>query len=389
MKGHKHKNSLSMVVIWLLVFFLLPLSYGIVPEETPDADTKEADISFDIRYPTQPDLKTSYQEIFLEARIGAPKGIRRVSLNGRDLLDMNRMEALIESNWDKPGQEENTKFQGMVRRLKERLQGYHTYYLNQICPLMEGYNSLQLLVEDNLGNQKSHQVSIRKIPSHKGYKSRHRMVLAIVPLDQKREDTAETEAYIYKRLLESFAHQARFNLVEREKLPWLMIEKAIKTGEISHGDVARQIAKVTPAEGVIFTDVQKLPDGIEIRARFVDVETGMTLLVHHVFAPIKDFKGNKAFEDLNIIISGLAMKFRDALPLCAGRIIKKEGRTIHVDIGSENRIFPGMIYNIFKDGKEMISKAVIQTVVEGTSKARIPEGEKSWGVKAGYPVSTR
>ncbi|MGA1792207.1 MAG: hypothetical protein ACMUIM_12025 [bacterium] len=389
MKRHKHKNSPSVVVIWLLVFFLLPLSYGMVPEEARDANPRDADISFDIRYPTQPDLKTSYGEIFLEAIIGATNGIRRVSLNGRDLLDMSRMEAMIERNWERPGQQENTKFQGMIQRLKEELRRYHTYYLNQICPLTEGYNSLELLVEDNIGNQKAHQVSIQKIPSHKGYKGGHRMVLAIVPLDQKREDTAETEAYIYKRLLESFAHQARFNLVEREKLPWLMIEKSIQAGEISQGDVAKQIARVTPAEGVIFTDVQKLPDGIEIRARFVDVETGMTLLINRVFAPIKDFKGDKAFEDLNIIISGLAMKFRDAFPLCSGKIVKKEGRTIHVDIGSENGIFPGMIYNIFKNGKEMISKAVIQTVIEGSSTARIPKGEKSWGVKAGYTVSTR
>lgn len=389
MKRHKHKKCLSIVVIWLLVLFLLPLSYGMDPGETHDANTTDADISFDIRYPTQPDLRTPYGEVFLEAIIGAPNGIRRVSLNGRDLLDMSRMEAVIEKNWEKPGQQENKEFQRMIRRLKERLRKYHTYYLNQICPLMGGYNSLELLVEDNLGNQKAHQVSIQKISPDGGYKKGHLMVLAIVPLDQKGADTADIEEYIYKRLLESFAHQDRFNLVEREKLPWLMIEKAIQAGEISHGDVARQIARVTPAEGVIFTDVQKLPDGIEIRGRFVDVDTGTTLLVHRVFAPIKDLEGNKAFEDLNIIISGLAMKFRDAFPLCNGRIIKKEGRTIHVDIGSENGIFPGMIYNIFKDGEEMISKAVIQTVIKGSSTARIPEKEKSWGVKAGYPVSTR
>ncbi len=319
-------------------------------------------------------LTTPYKEIFLEGKVLAENGINQVKLNGQDLFNMNRLKQL----------------------LQDTLPAFKVYHLNHIYHLKQGINNLDLLVEDNAGNKVSKRLQIRNIPLENILKSRRRMYLAIIPLAKKIESKIDVQLYMHNRLTESFTRQARFNLVEREKLPWLLIEKAIRTRGISKKDIvqrniANKLCQMSQAEGIIFAELQKTNKGIEILGRFVNVETGATLFSHRVFAPIQQIKSNKNFEDLNMIVSGLAIKFRDSFPLCAGKITTKKGRIIHVDLGADEGLFPGMGYNIYKDkdGRELISKAVIKEVTKDSSKAGILKGEKSWGIKRGYLVITR
>ena len=124
-------------------------------------------------------------------------------------------------------------------------------------------------------------------------------------------------------------------------------------------------------------------DGLEIKAHFIDIETGESILFHDVFTD-KDKSAERSF-----IISGLAIKFRDSFPICEGEILKKKDLVIHIDIGKKEGIFPGMRYNIFKTEKELISKASIKNVTKSLSKAKITEAEKSESVGIGYKVRTR
>lgn len=319
-------------------------------------------------------LTTPYKEIFLEGKILSENGINKIELNGQTLFTMN----------------------GLKQLLQNTLPALKIYHLNQIYPLKDGINNLDLQVEDNLDNKVSKRIQIRNIPLENILKSRRRMYLAIIPLAQKAESEIDIQRYMHNRLIESFTRQARFNLVEREKLPWLLIEKAIRTRGISQKDILQKnitskICQMSQAEGIIFAELQKTKEGIEILGRFVNVGTGATLFSHRVFAPIRQIKSNKNFEDLNMIISGLAIKFRDSFPLCTGTITAKKGRIIQVDLGADEGLFPGMGYNIYKDKdcRELISKAVIKEMTKDSTRAGILKGEKSWGIKAGYLVITR
>ena len=195
--------------------------------------------------------------------------------------------------------------------------------------------------------------------------------------------------YIYHRLSESFTRQGRFQLVERAKLPWLLIEKAIQAKDISQQEFTRQLGHLTPAEGVIFLDMQKRDNGLEIMARLVDMKSA-TLVFHRVFAPVIEPQGHQAFEELNTIISGLAMKFRDSFPLLAGAVLSREGPIIRVNLGSEKGIFRGIWYNIMGgEGREIICRAVVEEVAKGTSMARVIEEKKIREIRPGCRVSTR
>ena len=393
MKHFTKSHYLTITILgWLLISFFPVLSDGSGPEGALQSNPEDANIRIEITHPSQQGWPTSYQTVFLEGRIEANHGIRRITLNGTDILDIHQLESMAQAGWNDQSQSTEKKkeeFKKLMQQLRDKLSSYHTYYLNRICPLNEGFNPLEIIVEDNLGHQAAKQISIQTVSLDPDFNPRYRMVLAVVPFAEKTGDISKIQDYIYNKLMEALTKQSRFNLVERDKLPWVLIEKAIQTREISQEDVAKQIGNMTPAEGVIFLEIQKTQEGVEILSRYVDVLTGAILLTPRGFSPIRSFETNKAFEEMNIIVSGLAMKFRDAFPLCKGNIIGKKGWTIQVDMGSERGVFPGMVYNIFNKSREPISRAVIKTVTDRSSTARILETQKSWGIKVGDRVMTR
>jgi len=440
--------------------------------ENTKAENTGVALNVTISYPPEERLGTPYRQIFLEGKIQARNGIRRIELNGQELFNGAELEALIQKNWPKfnrgnqgnqnnqnnqeiashnqnpsrgkemPKTQDPSKAQGlskMRQTLKSRLEKYNLYYLNQICTLREGDNRLYLVVEDNLGHKATKSLDIRSTSqvkdtqmknaqvkdSHLGRtdakgidvsaippkessgspgsigspEDQHRMILALIPPVKKAGAPSATPAagtssddlsdYLYHRLSESFTWQGRFQLVERANIPWLLIEKAIQTKDISQEEFARQLGHLTPAEGVIFLDMQKRDNGLEIVGRMVDLKSA-TLVFHRVFAPVSEPQGHQAFEELNTIISGLAMKFRDSFPLLTGAVLAREGPVIQVDLGSEKGIFRGIWYNITsQDGREVICRAVVEEVAKGSSTARVIEKEKSREIRPGCRVSTR
>lgn len=349
--------------------------------------TKEKGISFDITHPPQEDLTTYYKEVFLEGRIETQKGIKRIAVNDRQIFDVAEVQAAIEDNMQNLINmliQKDKEPERYIDLLQEVVRSYNTYHINQRIPLMEEFTTLNLLVEDTLGNQGTKIFHIQRIPREAVFKSEQRMILALLPLDSVTAVESDLQRYIYNKFIESFINDGRFNLVEREKLPWVIIEKTIQSGDrVYQEDIAQEIGEMASAEGVICGYIQKRADGTEILARFVEVDTGLIRLFHDVFTPSEEIK------NIHTITSGLAMKFRDSFPVCTGTIIAKKGKTIHVDTGSEERIFPGMRFNIFKDERELIGQASIREAGEGFSEAEIQKGDTSRDIDVGHWVRTR
>ncbi len=353
----------------------------------PAQSTGENNIYFDITHPQHEEFTTFYKEIFLEGTIEAQKGIQKIELNGKQLFNVSEIEKIVEKNRENLIQmlaRQDRDIENYLQSLYKVVHSCNFYYLNQRIALKDEVTDLHLLVEDTLGNQGSQHYCIQRVPREEVLKSEQRMVLALLPLDAIAAKENTIQNYINSKLIESFISYGRFNLVEREKLPWVLIEKTIQAkGGIYQNNAAQTIGAIAAAEGVICGYIQRREDGTEILARFIEVETGLIRLFHDVFTPHE----NK--ENLHNITLGLAMKFRDAFPICTGAIIAKKRKIIRVDFGSEKGIFPGMLYNIFKDEQELIGKANIEDVREGFSEAKISERETALQVNVGYKVRTR
>lgn len=349
--------------------------------------TTENGISFDITHPTQEDFSTFYDEIFLEGKIKTENGIQSVKLNERPIYDAAELDAVVEQNMQNLIDrlvEQDKDPETYINLLQEVVSNYDTYHLNQRLRLEEEITNVNLMVEDQMGNKASKTFYIQKVPREDVLKSEQRMILAPLPFDAFTESPLDLQRYINSKVIEYFVNYGRFDLVEREKLPWVLIEKTIEAGgKVYKEDIAQKIGEMSSAEGVLCGYIQNRKDGTEILARFVDVDKGIIRMVQDVFTPSDDMKS------LDTITSGLAMKFRDSFPVSTGNIIARKGNSIIVDIGSEKGIFPGMVFNIYKDEEALITKAFISDVEEGTCEARISEGEKVRDVDEGLKVRTR
>ncbi len=353
---------------------------------TPLAQNPQrGDISFDMVYPPLNELTTYYQEIFLEGEIEAKNGINWIELNGKRLPGLNEIRSYESRNRQRliqtlKGQEQNPE--RYVHLFNTILQGYTTHYLNHKICLIKDFTTLDISVEDLLGNRDSKEFRIRKILREDIFQSEQRMLLAILPFETDMDTPYDKERsdFIHKTLYETFIQQGRFNIVEEAAMPWHIVKKGKR---IFDEDTVRQIGEITSAEGIIYGSIQKWLDGIEVNATFRDAENGEVLVFHDVFSP------QDTARDLNTIISGLAIKFRDSFPMCTGTIINRDGQIIYVNMGSKDGLFPGMKCNIFIDDKELISKAVIKKVGEGVSEATLYKKTEEIEIKEGYRVRTR
>ncbi|MCL6583143.1 MAG: hypothetical protein K6U11_05830 [bacterium] len=354
----------------------------------------ESGIIFDILQPAQENFTTYYSEIFLEGRIRAQQGIRRIELNGRVLFEPSELQAMMERKMAELKQrllEQRKDPAYYVQLLQKALWSANFYYLNQRIPLVNKVTDLDLVVEDSRGIRRVRHYRIEKIPREEVIRSEQRMVLALLPFETAQVDEIVATAtaaedkpsqtlvkesdnliksYINDRSQQAFISQGRFNLVERGKLPWVLIEKTIQAvgdtaGQTDQSSAAQKIGRMVAAEGVICGYIQRRGDGTEIMARFIEVKTGLIRLYHDVFTP------TESRESLDIITAGLAMKFRDSFPICSGSIISRQGNSIQVDFGSEKGIFPGMMYNIFEHEQELIATASITETRAGESEAEI------------------
>jgi hypothetical protein len=373
---------------------------------------EEENISLDIVYPPHENLKTYYQEIFLEGEIEAQHGIRRIELNGRELSHGKVIKEIFEENLPQLIQELKKKNQDAEARIKtaqDILRGHGSYYLNQKIPLRAGLTTFVLRVEDNAGHERSKRFQVWKIDREEVLRSEERMRLVIMPFDAEagsddygsddhsdghQEDHQEDYQNeidlerIRDKLFKNFVQQGRFNLSEQEKLPRDLIEEACQTGKVCSEEVVQQIGESTLAEGVICGSVRRWMDGIEIKAWFQETEKGRQVIpLQDVFTPVNNEQNRE------IIISGLAMKFRDAFPICEGKItqVDQGGQVVYTDIGSEicEGIRAGMMYNIFLDQRELIDKARIEEVKERESEAKVWRGEKRNGVVGGMKKTGR
>ncbi|MEW5801633.1 MAG: hypothetical protein AB1847_05955 [bacterium] len=372
-------------------------------EEKEEKEEGEGEnIVFNIVSPPQEDLKTYYQEIFLEGEIEAQYGIRRIKLNGKELSHGKAIEEVFEDNLPelvRELREKNRDTEALIQTAYTILGGHGSYYLNQTIPLRDKLTTIVLRAEDNAGNERSEQFRIRKIEREEVFKSEERMCLAIIPFNVEAGNYGYRDEISIERirdkLLKNFVQQGRFNLLEQEKLPWNLIEKAYHTGKMCAEEVVRQIGESTLAEGVICGSVRRWMDGIEIKAWVRETEKGRAIIpLQDVFTPVNNEKNRE------VIISGLAMKFRDSFPICQGKITKvgQGGESILVDIGSEicTGIRAGMMYNVFLDERELIDKARIEKVEESESEARFSRGERKeekvedmGGIAKEYQVRTR
>ncbi|MGA1824983.1 MAG: hypothetical protein ACMUIP_10015, partial [bacterium] len=194
--------------------------------------------------------------------------------------------------------------------------------------------------EDTNGNVSTEQIEVyREIKSI--YKVGSRLSLALLPFKYSGH-REELKNLIYDQLIQVFIQQKRFQFVDREKINSLLSRS--ENGEYSSMELGRLVS----AEGVIVGSAYFYNDYLEVIARLIDTETSVVLDSEDVFGEVENLS------DVMLLLNGLALKFKQALPLTEGVVTAMGGDgDIQLDLNANDGIKKHMkviFYKLRKKG---------------------------------------
>jgi hypothetical protein len=206
------------------------------------------------------------------------------------------------------------KSQNLIRSLsinhKSLLQDPGTIvYFSYVMRLEEGENRIRIAAEDEFGNTDSKIIEItREIPE--AFKMKYRYCLALHPFDllsMTAEPETETKANLFQHFfLKELNGRRRFQIAMREEEQ--SVERISNSLQSVHAetDKSRSASRISNSlqragfesdenrsvqirpDAAILGNLYKTRNGIEIAARFVDIETGEILSIADAYSETSD-----------------------------------------------------------------------------------------------------
>ena len=253
-----------------------------------------------------------WEQLFLEGRALDDSSVVQVRVNGQSVLH-------------KPGKQ---------------------VFFSTMLPLKIGENSIEVESTDSDGNVTSEQFTvIRK--QQETHKIGQRLLVSLLPLQAKGEGGSVAEL-AEENLLNSLIEQRRFRMVERARLDAILREQQLSASELADPATASRIGKLATAQISMAGTVIEMNRGVEVVVRLIDTETSEILASTDVY---DEQKSLFAVQDL---MAGLALKLKQSYPMLQGLLIKRDGGTVYLDIGSDMGLQSGMRLISYKQGEAII-----------------------------------
>lgn len=269
-------------------------------------------------------------------------------------------------------------------------------FFNFLLKLDGGPNRFTIVAEDINGGKTQRLITInRKLPQALQLSSR--MVLAVSPFEDAGTETGTVKT-LYDYFIKALTLQKRFFIVERDKLDEILKEQKISALTASDPGTALELGKLNIANGVLFGTANKRKHSLEVTARLVNTETSLVMSVVDVYG--EDLSPMKEQE----LMSRLSLKLKATVPLLEGTVVKIEGKTIYIDLGSRDRLIKDQRIIIYKEGQEIrhpvtgkllgkdtieLGQARVEDIFEDFSKSKLIQGFDASRIKAGAKVITK
>ncbi len=265
-----------------------------------------------------------FNTLSVEGAVWATKGIQDLSINGQSLLSLKEDES-------------GASFLKLLKEKKGRSLAF-----SKIIQLEEGGNTITASLTDATGEGAKKAITVtRKIPKVKQIGSRMRV--ATFPFTERRKVKESLRNYVYTFLTHAFVDQKRFNVLERTELKRALEEQRISQDAVFDQKTAIRLSRLMGSETVLIGDLNVSEGAIEISARLIDAETSLILAEKDVY---REGGLDAGFKE---ILDGLALKFKQHIPLCEGTIIEEKSGKVTIDLGSDQSILQAMRFLAFHE----------------------------------------
>jgi hypothetical protein len=262
-------------------------------------------------------LRTTQESLFVDGEVRDPAGIVSLRVNGEPL--------------PLPGSE-------------------NRYVIfNYLVPLRMKENTVKLTAVDRHGNR---AIQTRKVYRRESeiHSVSARYSVGLVPMEDigpVKEKAGEVYAYITTALSRT---PRRFYLVERrrERMEQILLEH--KLSQMANKQTAIRLGKLVSAEGMLFGELSEGRDYLTIFLRLVDTERG------HVLYPTDVYGEDKKPPAIRHLARGLVSKLEANFPLTSGKVLRRDGGEIRVDLGRRDALREGMKLLFYKPDEAGILK---------------------------------
>ena len=263
-----------------------------------------------------------FNTLSVEGAVWATEEIQGLSINGQSLLSLKEDES-------------GASFLKLLKEKKGRSLAF-----SKMIQLEEGENTITASLTDTTGEGAKKAITVtRKIPKVKQISSRMRV--ATFPFTERKKTEESLRNYVYTFLTHAFLDQKRFNVLGRTELKRALEERQISQDAVFDQKTAIRLSRLMGSETVLIGDLNVSGKSIEISARLIDTETSFILAEKDVY-----WEGglDAGFKE---ILDGLALKFKQHIPLCEGTVIEEKSGKVTIDLGSDQSIIQAMRFLVF------------------------------------------
>ena len=174
-----------------------------------------------------------------------------------------------------------------------------------------------------------------------GY-SREKIALAVLDFDPKNTSKENAEAVTDLLRTELF-NAGRFIVVERDQIQQIIDEQQFQMAGYTDMLQAMEIGRLLNVHKILVGTVNKLGETYVLNARMVDIQSGAVEL-----AVSKKSVGGEG--NLPDAIEVLGRMIVDRVGI-EGAIIRMDGGTVLIDLGSQDGVRPGQAFNVLRAGE--------------------------------------
>ncbi len=149
-------------------------------------------------------------------------------------------------------------------------------------------------------------------------------------------------AIISEWFITSIVKSGRFDVVERAMLQKIISEQKLATTGMIDESSASELGKILGVKVIITGSVLKLKNSIEINSRVISVESGSIIAAENIRGGTSD--------DLQSLVELLTKRIIRNFPL-TGYIVKRDGKSVIIDLGLTAGLDYGTEFIVFKEGE--------------------------------------
>jgi TolB-like protein len=175
-----------------------------------------------------------------------------------------------------------------------------------------------------------------------------RMSIAVLPFDSKGLGGELGSIDLLDKLITGFVNLNRFKVIERALLEKILEEQKLGMSGIVDASTAAEIGKGIGVDAVLVGSVTRASNALSIDARLIDTETAAILTAKDAYSQ------RISLQDASNMISTLAEKIKNELPILNGYVINVSGNKLTLDIGRSDGLKRGMKCHVYREGAPIV-----------------------------------